>query len=206
MPNEVSKAVFLKALKLLDAKLGDAQERVTFLCVGGGALMLSLGMRESTEDLDGVLQPSDPDTTLLFNRLAAQVGQELGIGDIWINTQVKSIMVGQRFAPSYFEERAQYVGKNLKVLFAKPGYLLMMKSQSLRRGSKDFSDIVRLVKLLDIRSLDTLRQVIEKFGGNWDFIGNNEYELLRLCVAWAFPNATPYDAVRLKYLEMTKKQ
>ncbi len=205
MPNEVSKAIFLKALKLLDAKLGDANERVTFLCVGGGALMLSLGMRESTEDLDGVLQPSDPDTALLFARLATQVGRELGIGDIWINTQVKSIMAGQRFAPSYFEERAQYIGLHLKVLFAKPGYLLMMKSQSLRRGSKDFSDIVRLVRLLNIRTLDTLRQTIEEFGGTWDFIGNSEYELLGLCIAWAFPNATPYDAVRLRYMEMNKK-
>lgn len=200
----IDKATFLKALGLLDGKLQEADKRITFLCVGGATMMLSLGTRQATHDIDGVLQPSDPDTTELFHELTAEVATELGIEKLWINTQVKGIMAGQSFKLSYFEELPEYQWSNLKLLFAKPGYLLSMKCQSMRVGRRDFSDIVNLVKVLGIRSLEGLEAEINKYGNGWQFIGNDEYELLKLCIAWAFPRQTDYDEIRLRYMAMRK--
>lgn len=94
---------------------------------------------------------------------------------------------------------------NLKLLFAKPGYMLSMKCQSLRVGKKDFSDIVNLLRVLGIRTLEGMEAEIDKYGNGWGFIGNDEYQLLKLCIAWAFPGQTAYDALRLRAIEIGRK-
>lgn len=202
----IDKATFLKALDLLDQKLQEAGKHITFLCVGGATMMLSLGTRQATHDIDGVLRPSDPETTELFHTLAAQVAKELGIEKLWINTQVKDIMAGQTFQTSYFEELPEYHWPNLKLLFAKPGYLLSMKCQAMRVGKRDFSDIVNLLRVLGIRTLEDLESELSKYGNAWQFIGNDEFPYLKLCIAWAFPGKTEYDNVRLRALELRNKK
>lgn len=99
----IDKATFLKALDRLDEKLQEQNKHITFLCVGGAMMMLALGTRQATHDIDGILKPSDPETTELFHTLAAEVGKELKIDPLWINTQVKDIMSGQSYRSSNFE-------------------------------------------------------------------------------------------------------
>lgn len=200
----IHKSTFLKALTRLDEKLGKADLSITFLCVGGGTMMLALGARDQTEDIDGILRPSDPTTTRIFHRLVLEVATEFGIDPLWINTQVKDIMSGQGYQLSYFEELPQFQYGHIRLLFAKPTYVLAMKCQALRPGKRDFGDVVRLLRHLNIRTLEGLRDAIEPYGTAWEFIGNDEYELLELCIAWAFPRQTPYDHVRLEYLARVK--
>lgn len=202
---ELTKAQFIAALDALNEKLREESQSLTFLLVGGGALMLAYDFRGATQDLDGILSPSNEETTQLFHRLAREVAKEQGIDQGWINVEVKNIMAGQRFQRSYFETLPQYHWSNLNLLFAKPGYLLSMKCQALRKGRKDFGDVVRLIKLLGIRTLSELEISIEPYGG-WDFIGNDEFPLLKLCIAWAFPGQTEYDFIRLNALKRRNGQ
>jgi hypothetical protein len=201
----IPKATFIKALGMLNDKLAEADKHVTFLCVGGATMMLVHGTREGTQDIDGILQPSDPETTKIFRRLAFEVSQELNIDENWINTQVKDIMAGQTYKRTNFEALPEYGWSNLTLLFAKPGYLLSMKCQSMRQGKRDFADIVNLLKALGIRNLEDLHTELDKWGGAWDFIGNDEYTLLKLAIAWAFPGQTEYDQIRLNALEKRKQ-
>lgn len=202
----IPKETFIKALGLLNDKLEQANEHVTFLCVGGATMMLVLGTREATEDIDGVLQPSDAETTKVFRQLAAEVAEELGLDVNWINTQVKDIMSAQTFRRTNFEALPEFSWPNLKLLFAKPGYLLSMKCQAMRIGKRDFGDIVNLVRVLNIRTLDELHAELDKWGNGWEFIGNDEYPLLKLAIAWAFPGQTEYDYIRIRAIEQRNRK
>lgn len=201
----IPKETFVRALHLLNDKLAEAGKTVTFLCVGGGVMMLVLGTRQGTEDIDGLLQPSDPDTTEVFHQLATEVASELNLPEGWINTQVKDIMHGQTFKRTNFEALPEYSWSNLKLLFAKPGYVLSMKCQAMRVGKKDFSDIVNLLRLLNIRSLEDLHAELDKWGRGWDFIGNDEFPALKLSIAWAFPGQTEYDYIRVRAEERRRQ-
>jgi hypothetical protein len=200
----LNKAQFTQALTLLNEKLKAAGVTLSFLCVGGGAMMLAYDARQGTHDLDGAISPADPETDELFHQLALEVARELRIDKEWINLQVRDIMLTQNVKRTNFQAVPAYTFSNLKMLFAKPGYLLSMKCQVLRIGKKDFSDIVALVKLLAIKSIAEMQAEVEKYGG-WDFVGNDEVVWLKLAIAWAFPGQTPYENIRLKALEHRKR-
>lgn len=200
---EIPKQKFIAALDDLNAKLKAEGKTLTFLCVGGGAMMLAYNARNGTHDLDGVMSPADPDTTELFHRLAAEVAREHKIDQDWINIQVKDIMHGQGFKRVNFEPVSPYTWSNLKLLFGKPGYLLSMKVQALRPGKQDFNDIVHLLRILRIKTLAGMQAEVEKYGG-WEFVGNDEFTRLKLTIAWAFPGETEYDNIRQWALKQRK--
>ncbi len=144
------------------------------------------------------MQYADPGTEELLLQFAAEIGNKLAIEPDWINTQVKGIMLAR---PSSLKMPG-LSGSNLTVLFAKPSYLLSMKCQSMR--VKDLNDIATPIRFLNIQTQDELKDEIDRYGNGWAFIGNDEYQLLKLTIAWAFPGKTPYDGTRLKYLSLRK--
>ena len=74
----------------------------------------------------------------------------------------------------------------------------------MRVGKKDSNDNVTLIRFLNIQTLGQLKAEIDRYGNGWAFIGNDEYELLKLTIAWAFPRKTQYEDIRLKYLSLGK--
>ena len=86
------KEQFESALEALDTKLRMEDLRLTFYCIGGGALMLAYGARVSTEDLDGSLSPTDPVTVRRFEVLKSQVATEHLLPEQWINLQAAGIV------------------------------------------------------------------------------------------------------------------
>jgi hypothetical protein len=199
----ISKDVFKKGLKLFNDKLVERKARLNFYMVGGGVMALVYGSRESTHDLDGLLQPGGVKNTQVFHEVAAEVAAELNIPADWMNLQVEHIMAEQLWSPSYFEKQPGFTFSNLKVMFAKPGYLLGMKCQVLRKGKKDFSDVVALIKFLNIRTMDELITEVEQYVDS-SFIGNDEVPLLKLAIAWAHPGVTQYEPIRQEALNRYK--
>jgi hypothetical protein len=200
---ELSKETFLEALDMLNNLLRSQGERITFLCVGGGAMMFSLGARNQTHDLDGVVSVGSRE---LLDSLAEDVADKFkeegrSIPPDWINTQVREIMRGQNYSISYFEEVPGHTWSNLKILFAKPGYLLGMKCQAMRTGKKDFRDISSLIGILGIKTVEDLKSEIGEYVDT-NFIGNQEWAILKLCIAWAFPGQTEYEEYRSKAKQM----
>lgn len=208
---DIPKAVFLEALDRLNALLVEEGKRITFLAVGGGAMMLAYGTRDKTHDIDGVLYPANTLLEDTLHRLATIVAEQIkedgvfpNMPDGWINVQVKSIMQSQTYSVANFESLPQYQWSNLKLLFAKPGYLLAMKSQALRDSRRDYTDVVSLVRLLGIKTLEEYQETVSPYM-DWNYIGNDEHRLLQLAIAWAFPGETKYDQLRVRALRQYHK-
>jgi len=197
---EVPKAIFVKALDRLNDLLVEANQQITFLCVGGGAMVLAFNARPATEDIDGILSPRDPQAENVLFAQAEKVRDQFkaegvfNLPDNWINTQAGAIMRGQGYKRKDFDAVPGYDWSNLHLLFANPLYMLAIKCQSLREGKKDFNDIAALIKLLNIRTLPDLLDKIEPWTPP-GFIGNEEYARLKLSIAWAFPGETAYEPI-----------
>lgn len=194
---EYTKEQFIKALDRFNEILKTMNQKMTFLCVGGGSMMLHLGIRNSTHDLDGMLDNSNLEG--LFHEVASQVAGELKLAPDWINIQVKPILKAQQIKASDFESSSKFNYSNLKLLFAKPGLMLGLKCHALRKGKKDFQDVVNLLKILNIKTIEALEAEVSKYV-DWSYIGNDEVPLLKLSISWAFPGSTEYEPIRQEAL------
>lgn len=202
LPNTpLRKEHFVAALDSLNSKLRQANLHLKFYCIGGGALMLAYGARESTQDLDGSLAPADPDTIRLFERLKIEVAGEKSLPEDWINLQASPIVYAQGFRHSDFVSKPGYLWSNLQLMFAKPECLLAMKCQAMRPGTRDMQDIVFLLRELGVHSLAQMQQVLEPHFdlGN---LGNDEVTPIKIAIASAFPGKTEYEPLRLRALSL----
>ena len=132
-------------LSLIDAEL--------FL-VGGAVMCLAYAARPSTQDVDAVFRPASE-----VRRAAARVGAQAGLSPDWLNDSVKGFMSAQGdFAP--FLEL-----DHLRVMVARPAYLLAMKCLSMRIGAEfhDEDDVRYLLRHLDVRSYDQAFSIIKKY-------------------------------------------
>jgi hypothetical protein len=206
---EIPKALFLDMLNALNGKLADLNERITFLCVGGGAMMLAYDAREATHDLDGVISPASEEARDLLFDLAREVAADFSakgkpVASDWINTQVHAIMRAQTYSRSDFEGRPGMRWSHLTLLFAKPEMLLAMKCQSLRPGRRDFSDAATLIRRCGIKTIEQLQRVIAPYI-DWGFLDNEDTGNLKVAIAWAFPGQTEYEPIRQRMLDRYRK-
>lgn len=203
----IPKDIFQAALDAFNDHLAELNTRMTFYCVGGGMLMFTLGARDKTEDLDGMVGPNSPGGMSLFQEIADRVSKEFiesgrfNLLPGWINNQVEPILRAQGFKPSWFEAHPGLSWSHLTVLFGNPGLILSMKVQAMRLGKQDFKDMVKLVQHLNIRTLDNLEAEVDKYGAGWAFVAHEEWEDLKLMLAWAFPGETEYDRIRIDKIE-----
>jgi hypothetical protein len=197
---DIPKTKFLQALELLNEKLKIMDHPLTFLCVGGGAMMLALNARQSTEDLDGVLDPNTALNETIMLDTAGEVSQEMSIPVGWLNTHVKYILEDRHYSPDDFETFPEYQWSHLKMKFAKPGLMLALKCHAMRKGRHDFNDIVALIKALNVKTIEDLTYEVRKYGKFGEF---SEKELvdLKLAIAWAYPNSSPYEYIRQNALQ-----
>src|ERR1051326_490684 len=84
--------------------LGEYAEREQVeleLCIyGGNAMILAYGSRETTKDVDAIVQPSE-----IGQRLAKEVAQDLGLDESWLNDDVRKFVSWEgTFAPLQIEE------------------------------------------------------------------------------------------------------
>jgi hypothetical protein len=196
---------FVGALEEMNRLLAETGVRITFLCVGGGAMCLAFKVREMTEDMDGMLRSPTTEQIEVFHEVASQTADNLGLAPDWINLQVGEIMKAQGVSTSDFEPHPGFKWSHLTVLFAKPALLLAMKCQALRLQRKDFSDVSSLIRLLNLRTIEALRDAVDPYM-DWSWIGNDEQTTLRLAIAWAFPGATAYEPLRTRALELYRQR
>lgn len=122
--------------------------------VGGAVLCLVHSARPSTRDVDALFLPARP-----VREAAARVAIRAGISADWLNDGVKG----------FLSERGEFSPfldlDHLKIMVARPDYLLAMKCLSFRLGeeSHDEDDIRFLLRYLDISSYDLAVEVISRF-------------------------------------------
>lgn len=150
---------------------GDLASRGVFLelaVYGGSAIMLHFAWRKGTEDVDAVLRPGSDERLLAPS--AAAVAALMDLPDGWINDAV-GMFTPLAEDDTLFAVSGVYPGlgvPGLRVLVARPHYLLAMKLMALAnldRGDRDMDDARTLARELGIADVETLRRLYASIHG-----------------------------------------
>jgi hypothetical protein len=143
-----------RLLDLLNAELRKSGVKGELYLVGGAVMCIAFHARPATRDIDGFFVPARQ-----VREAAARVASETGLEAGWLNDAVKGYLSDQGdFAP--FLEL-----DHLRVMVARPQYLLAMKCLAMRIGQEfhDEEDVRYLLRHLDISTFDAAVGVISRF-------------------------------------------
>lgn len=142
------------------------QEPVRIMIVGGVYMLVMVGNRESTQDIDVVLMDL-PDTTnrdtatketKLFQTAVRAVARRLKIKQHWLNDDAALFVRG--FAPEPQARHWKTFGK-LSVYLPSKACILALKLISFRE--KDRSDVEALSQQLGVRTRDEAQALVDTF-------------------------------------------
>lgn len=108
--------------------------------IGGAAIVVNYGFRNSTTDLDGIIRASSS-----MKDIITKVGDEQGLNIGWLNDDFKRTI---SYSPK-IEAHSKFYKKFcncLSVRIIDAEYLLAMKIRSYRQYKHDMSDIIGIVK------------------------------------------------------------
>ncbi len=147
-----TRARIVAALQALGDELASQGVRGQIFIVGGAAMALAHSTRRVTKDIDAVFEPK-----AFIYTAAAQVADELGLPEDWLNDAVKGFMPGE-------DEHARPVPDitGIEITTASPQYLLAMKLMAMRFGEDD-EDIEILLRACGLHNaeeaLDLLKRI-----------------------------------------------
>ncbi|MBM5811320.1 MAG: hypothetical protein FJ191_05060 [Gammaproteobacteria bacterium] len=139
---------------LLNEELRDRDVEGEVYVVGGAVMCLAWAARPSTLDVDAWFRPATA-----VRAAAAEVARRAGMHEDWLNDAVKS----------YLSEHGDFVPflelGHLRVMVARPEYLLAMKCLALRIGAEfhDEDDIRYLLRHLGLRSREQAVAIITRY-------------------------------------------
>ena len=133
----LTREVILEALGLLADRLPSDELRVDLIIVGGAAMVLLFGARDSTKDVDGF--QLDLAAGPRVAEAAARVAMALELPADWLNDAAKGYVHGLSVGPVLLET------PTLRVRTLSPVQLLAMKLSSWR-DDLDVEDARRLLK------------------------------------------------------------
>ncbi len=139
--------------RLSDA-LGRTGTNGELYLVGGAVMCLAHQARPSTANVDGYFVPA-----ARVREAARVVAEEAGVDPEWLNDGVKG----------YLSDRGEFVPflelPHLRVMVARPEYLLAMKCLALRLGEEfhDLDDVRFLLRILNVRRASGAREIISRY-------------------------------------------
>jgi hypothetical protein len=150
----LSAATIRRAFAALDAELARDDVHGELFVVGGAVMCLVFGARDSTRDVDALLEPATR-----LRQAAVRVAVSEGLPEDWLNDAAKAYLTPTAEFDPFLEL------PNLRVYTARPAYLLAMKCAAMRLGGEfqDLDDIRFLLRLLDIRDVDTALTTIAAY-------------------------------------------
>jgi hypothetical protein len=149
----------LSALRRLGA-LAQAEGRVLEVCLYGGAVFtLVYGSRETTRDVDALVQPAAEG-----RRLALVVAREQNLPEDWLSDQVRQFLAAR-------EEKRRITGEDfgpgLRVSAPTAAYLLALKLRAARPRlpgyAGDEADIEFLLRKIRPESAEAVEEIFAKF-------------------------------------------
>jgi hypothetical protein len=140
-----------RALGSLAAELSGTAQPVELLLVGGAALVLVYGARQTTRDVDAF--PSDPAAAAALRAAAGRVADSLGLPEDWLNDGAKGYVHGMTRGETVLSTPA------LVVRTLAPQQLLAMKL-SAWRDDVDIED-ARLLLAKLAGDHDTVWRMVE---------------------------------------------
>jgi len=150
----LTQAEIRRLLELLNDELRQPEVFGELYLVGGAVMCLAYNARPSTADVDALFRPAAE-----VRQAAARAATRAKVPPDWLNDGVKGYLSQEAdFAP--FLEL-----DHLRVMIARPEYLLAMKCLAMRIGAEfhDEADVRFLLRLLDIRSYEQALTVITRY-------------------------------------------
>jgi hypothetical protein len=159
-----------KTLEYALAELGhrafSAGRTVEIVIYDGAALLLTLNRQINTGDVDAVFEGNKD----FIKRLAAEMAEEFGWDENWLNDGVKGWLSNRDADPdvkALFKTYPAEDQPSLRVYTAKPEYLFAMKCRAMRVGgietNSDIDDIKLLARAIGIRTSQDALSLVEKF-------------------------------------------
>ncbi len=149
MPGFLDRPRLIEAFGRLGADLAKRGLFIELAVYGGSAIMLQFDWRQSTEDVDAVVREGYDEAALAVS--VTTVAVEMDLEPNWLNNAV-GMFTPLHEDDTLFDISGSYPKGStpgLRVLVAKPHYLLAMKLQALRsydRGERDMADARVLAK------------------------------------------------------------
>ena len=162
----LDRARLKQAFALLGEDLARRQIFVELAVYGASAIILQFDWRRTTEEVNAVVRSGDAES--LLQASVFHVARLMNLPPDWLNNAVGMFTPLQE-DDAFFAISGTYpAGDNpgLRVLVARPNYLLAMKLHalsSLDRGDKDMADARALASELDVGDVETLRRLYVSF-------------------------------------------
>ena len=160
------RATLEHALAELGRRAFEAGRTVEIVVYGGSALLLTLNRQINTGDVDAVFEGSKD----FIKRLAAEMAEEFGWDESWLNDGVKGWLSNRDADPDVKALFKTYPAEDqpgLRVYTAKPEYLFAMKCRAMRVGgvetNSDIDDIKLLARAIGIKNSQDALALVEKF-------------------------------------------
>ena len=144
--------LFFYALALLNDKLERSDETGELVLFGGAVMCLVFGSRGYTRDVDAVFEPKGS-----IYAYAREIAEEEGLPLNWLNDGVKGWLY---VAP---ETDLVIQLSHLKVLAAKPEYIMAMKCYAARLDTDDLNDARVLAHHLRLMDRNQVLDIVEKY-------------------------------------------
>lgn len=147
------------------------------ILIGGAAILANYGFRESTYDMDALI-----DASSAMRDAINHVGDEYGLPNGWLNDdfiQTKSYTPKLWQYSDYYKE----FGRILKVRTVKKEYLVAMKMVSARQFKNDLSDIVGVIAEHQRRGIPLTFEMVERampeLYGSWERAAPETVEIVK---------------------------
>lgn len=141
-----------KYLRMLGQELQKKQVIGEVLLVGGAVMLLEIGNREVTKDIDAYFEPK---YSVAIREAVVTIAKREGLPADWLNDGVKGFFYSQ---PPH-KRWAEYPG--LRVYMASLDYLLVMKVVAGR--PQDIEDAKALLTVLKISDVQEVFKLIAKY-------------------------------------------
>jgi hypothetical protein len=150
-----------KALMRLGEILRDRRVTGEVDIFGGAAIVLGFDFRRATQDVDSLVTSGHGQVM----QAAQEVGEELHLPPNWLNEQATIYLSNERDF-SLFKTYPSEGQFGLRVLLAKPEYILAMKLLAFRLYAADVDDIKYLALHLNRTSAEDLLSLLKHYYPN----------------------------------------
>ena len=143
-----------RLFELLDCELGNVEAEGELYLVGGAVMCLALNARDATRNVDALFKP-----TKIIRQAAARVAAEANVPEDWLNDAVNGYLSPRGDFDPFLEL------PHLRVLVARPPYLLAMKCAAMRLSEEfhDVDDVRYLLRYLNISSVCEAIDVVTQY-------------------------------------------
>jgi hypothetical protein len=118
---------------------------------GGAVMVLAFKTRISTKDVDAIFHPTSE-----IRAAVRRIAERHDLIDTWLNDGVKGYVVQH-------SKNVLFHLPNLNVYIPEPDYLLAMKALAARADTEDETDVLTLIRDLQIESADEVFKIVEKY-------------------------------------------